>query len=130
MQMQVTTPVPLSDLQPGDLLFYYDSPGYVGHVTMYVGSRRDDPGRRDRHERDDHADLVHEPRGSRQALTRPSSQSELTGPGQLGFSLRLSSETPGSAIHSGVACRRHPAHAVPVDARSGRASVPVPPARR
>jgi cell wall-associated NlpC family hydrolase len=36
-QMQVTTPVPLSDLQPGDLLFYYDSPGYVGHVTMYVG---------------------------------------------------------------------------------------------
>jgi peptidoglycan DL-endopeptidase CwlO len=37
MQMQVTTPVPLSDLQPGDLLFYYDSPGYVGHVTMYVG---------------------------------------------------------------------------------------------
>jgi len=37
MQMQVTTPVPLNDLQPGDLLFYYDSPGYVGHVTMYVG---------------------------------------------------------------------------------------------
>ncbi len=37
MQMQVTTPVPLNDLQPGDLLFYYDSPGYVGHVTMYIG---------------------------------------------------------------------------------------------
>jgi peptidoglycan DL-endopeptidase CwlO len=37
IQMEVTTPVPLSDLQPGDLLFYYDSPGYVGHVTMYVG---------------------------------------------------------------------------------------------
>jgi peptidoglycan DL-endopeptidase CwlO len=37
MQMSVTTPVPLNDLQPGDLLFYYDSPGYVGHVTMYVG---------------------------------------------------------------------------------------------
>jgi peptidoglycan DL-endopeptidase CwlO len=37
MQMQVTTPVSLSDLQPGDLLFYYDSPGYVGHVTMYIG---------------------------------------------------------------------------------------------
>jgi cell wall-associated NlpC family hydrolase len=36
-QMAVTTPVPLSDLQPGDLLFYYDSPGYIGHVTMYVG---------------------------------------------------------------------------------------------
>ena len=36
-QMQVTTPVALADLQPGDLLFYYDSPGYVGHVTMYVG---------------------------------------------------------------------------------------------
>jgi len=37
MQMQVTTPVSINDLQPGDLLFYYDSPGYVGHVTMYVG---------------------------------------------------------------------------------------------
>ena len=37
MQMQVTTRVPLNDLQPGDLLFYYDSPGYIGHVTMYVG---------------------------------------------------------------------------------------------
>ena len=36
-QMAVTTPVPIADLQPGDLLFYYDSPGYVGHVTMYVG---------------------------------------------------------------------------------------------
>jgi peptidoglycan DL-endopeptidase CwlO len=37
IQMEVTTPVPLANLQPGDLLFYYDSPGYVGHVTMYVG---------------------------------------------------------------------------------------------
>jgi len=37
MQMEVTTPVSINDLQPGDLLFYYDSPGYVGHVTMYVG---------------------------------------------------------------------------------------------
>jgi peptidoglycan DL-endopeptidase CwlO len=37
MQMQEVTPVPLNDLQPGDLLFYYDSPGYVGHVTMYIG---------------------------------------------------------------------------------------------
>jgi len=37
IQMEVTTRVSLSDLQPGDLLFYYDSPGYVGHVTMYVG---------------------------------------------------------------------------------------------
>jgi cell wall-associated NlpC family hydrolase len=37
MQMQEVAPVPLNDLQPGDLLFYYDSPGYVGHVTMYIG---------------------------------------------------------------------------------------------
>ena len=28
--------VPLSDLQPGDLLFY-DEGGTIGHVTMYVG---------------------------------------------------------------------------------------------
>jgi len=35
-QYQDTTPVPLSQLQPGDLLFYA-SGGYVFHVTMYVG---------------------------------------------------------------------------------------------
>jgi cell wall-associated NlpC family hydrolase len=61
--MAVTTPVPLSDLQPGDLLFYYDSPGYIGHVTMYVG-----PGEMIQAE-DDHADLVLEPCGSWSALT-------------------------------------------------------------
>jgi peptidoglycan DL-endopeptidase CwlO len=37
LQMQEVQPVSINDLQPGDLLFYYDSPGYVGHVTMYVG---------------------------------------------------------------------------------------------
>jgi peptidoglycan DL-endopeptidase CwlO len=37
MQMDDVAPVSLDDLQPGDLLFYYDSPGYVGHVTMYIG---------------------------------------------------------------------------------------------
>src|SRR6202035_5838883 len=31
-----TTHVALSDLQPGDLLFY-DEGGIIGHVTMYVG---------------------------------------------------------------------------------------------
>jgi cell wall-associated NlpC family hydrolase len=31
-----TTHVPLSDLQPGDLLFYNDG-STIGHVTMYVG---------------------------------------------------------------------------------------------
>jgi cell wall-associated NlpC family hydrolase len=31
-----TTHVPLSDLQPGDLLFYREG-GTIGHVTMYVG---------------------------------------------------------------------------------------------
>jgi cell wall-associated NlpC family hydrolase len=33
-QMASTTPVPLSDLQPGDLLFY--GPGGSSHVAMYV----------------------------------------------------------------------------------------------
>ena len=32
-QYDVTTHVPMTDIQPGDLLFYYS----LGHVTMYVG---------------------------------------------------------------------------------------------
>jgi len=35
-QYDETVHVPLSDLQPGDLLFY-DEGGTIGHVTMYVG---------------------------------------------------------------------------------------------
>jgi len=34
-QMAETTPVPVSDLEPGDLLFY--GPGGANHVTMYIG---------------------------------------------------------------------------------------------
>jgi cell wall-associated NlpC family hydrolase len=34
-QMADTTPVPITDLQPGDLLFY--GPGGADHVAMYVG---------------------------------------------------------------------------------------------
>jgi cell wall-associated NlpC family hydrolase len=34
-QMGDSTPVPVSDLQPGDLLFY--GPGGSEHVAMYVG---------------------------------------------------------------------------------------------
>jgi cell wall-associated NlpC family hydrolase len=34
-QMADSTPVPVSDLQPGDLLFY--GPGGSEHVAMYVG---------------------------------------------------------------------------------------------
>ena len=34
-QMADSTPVPISDLQPGDLLFY--GPGGSEHVAMYVG---------------------------------------------------------------------------------------------
>jgi cell wall-associated NlpC family hydrolase len=34
-QMAASTPVPVSDLQPGDLLFY--GPGGSDHVAMYVG---------------------------------------------------------------------------------------------
>ncbi|HLN41024.1 MAG TPA: C40 family peptidase [Acidimicrobiales bacterium] len=35
-QYDETVHVPLSDLQPGDLLFYTEG-GIIGHVTMYVG---------------------------------------------------------------------------------------------
>lgn len=35
-QMAETTPVSLSDLQPGDLLFY--GPGGSDHVAMYIGN--------------------------------------------------------------------------------------------
>jgi peptidoglycan DL-endopeptidase CwlO len=35
-QYDDTVHVPLSDLQPGDLLFY-DEGGAIGHVTMYIG---------------------------------------------------------------------------------------------
>ena len=35
-QMSDSTPVPLSDLEPGDLLFY--GPGGSEHVAMYVGA--------------------------------------------------------------------------------------------
>jgi len=35
-QYDETTHIPLSDLEPGDLLFY-DEGGTIGHVTMYVG---------------------------------------------------------------------------------------------
>jgi len=38
-QYAETVHVPLSDLQPGDLLFY-DEGGIIGHVTMYVGPGR------------------------------------------------------------------------------------------
>ena len=34
-QYAAVTPVPLSDLQPGDLLFY--GPGGSEHETMYIG---------------------------------------------------------------------------------------------
>ena len=34
-QYAAVTPVPLSDLQPGDLLFY--GPGGTEHETMYIG---------------------------------------------------------------------------------------------
>jgi cell wall-associated NlpC family hydrolase len=37
-QMSVTTSVSYANAQPGDLLFFYDSPGYVGHVGIYIGN--------------------------------------------------------------------------------------------
>lgn len=36
-QQQGLTNVDLSSIQPGDLLFYKDKSGHVGHVTMYIG---------------------------------------------------------------------------------------------
>ncbi len=36
-QMAGLTNVPLDSIQPGDLLFYRDKSGAVGHVTMYIG---------------------------------------------------------------------------------------------
>ena len=35
-QMQESAPVPVSDLEPGDLLFY--GPGGGDHVAMYIGN--------------------------------------------------------------------------------------------
>lgn len=37
-QCRYCTPISESELQPGDLVFYYDSGGTVEHVTMYIGS--------------------------------------------------------------------------------------------
>lgn len=36
-QMQGLASVDLGSIQPGDLLFYRDSSGGIGHVTMYIG---------------------------------------------------------------------------------------------
>ncbi len=36
-QMQGLSSVDLASIQPGDLLFYRDSSGGIGHVTMYIG---------------------------------------------------------------------------------------------
>ena len=51
-QMSDSTPVPVSDLQPGDLLFY--GPGGSDHVAMYVGGGPDDRGALHRGLRLDH----------------------------------------------------------------------------
>jgi cell wall-associated NlpC family hydrolase len=37
-QMSVTTSVSESAAEPGDLVFFYDGPGYVGHVGIYLGN--------------------------------------------------------------------------------------------
>jgi len=37
-QSKVGTPVERNDLQPGDLVFFADSSGYVSHVGMYIGN--------------------------------------------------------------------------------------------
>lgn len=37
-QCRYCTPISQSELQPGDLVFYYNSGGTVEHVTMYIGN--------------------------------------------------------------------------------------------
>ena len=37
-QAELGTPVSLDELQPGDLLFYTDSTGIIGHVSIYMGN--------------------------------------------------------------------------------------------
>jgi cell wall-associated NlpC family hydrolase len=37
-QSKVGAPVQRNDLQPGDLVFFADSSGYVTHVGMYIGN--------------------------------------------------------------------------------------------
>lgn len=32
--------IALTNIQPGDLLYYYDSNGKIGHVTMYIGNMK------------------------------------------------------------------------------------------
>ena len=41
LQWEQSQPVPIEDLEPGDLLFYHfshDGPGAISHVVMYIGS--------------------------------------------------------------------------------------------
>ena len=37
-QYRTTLHVPYSQAQPGDLIFFYDTTGYVYHVGMYAGN--------------------------------------------------------------------------------------------
>lgn len=40
-QVSLGREIPLEDIRPGDLLYYYDyDKGYVGHVTMYIGNNK------------------------------------------------------------------------------------------
>jgi peptidoglycan DL-endopeptidase CwlO len=39
MQYEIATPVALAALQPGDLLFFPDSTGQMGHVGIYAGTK-------------------------------------------------------------------------------------------
>lgn len=40
-QVMLGTEIPLQDIRPGDLLYYYDyDKGYIGHVTMYIGNNK------------------------------------------------------------------------------------------
>ncbi len=93
-QYDETVHVPLSDLQPGDLLFY-DEGGIIGHVTMYIG-----PGEMVQAEETGTNIQVHRDLDERSRRRR----TPLTGSTARGLRVRLrlgGAGWPESASHSG-----------------------------
>ena len=94
-QYAETVHVPLSDLQPGDLLFYQEG-DTIGHVTMYVGPGQMVQAMETGHQHPGHRDLDERARRRRPALSRRTAEA-----------LRLSrlasggAPRPASASHSG-----------------------------
>ena len=71
-QWSATTPVPVDDMQPGDLLVYaYDSTdaGTIHHIAMYIGNGQ----------------MIHAPRTGRRGSSRPRVHDGLYGVGRPGL---------------------------------------------